>query len=129
MARPRTPTRVLELRGAFKKHPERRQERANEPEPEAGLGASPKELDEAERARWKQIAKWCPWLTVADRAIVEMTCRLWTLSRKNAASVAELKLLQSNYVQLGMTPSGRTRVKVPTPQKKQNPFSGLRRRA
>ena len=129
MARPRLPTKVLELRGAFKKNPQRRREREGEPEPEAGLGKPPKELDAPERARWKELGEIAPWLTVADRAIAEMTVKLWVLERKNALDVGKMKLLASNYAQLGLTPTGRSRVKVPAAKPKSNPFSGLRRRA
>lgn len=126
MSRPRTPTKVLELRGTFKKHPERKAEREREPEPKGGLGKAPATLDEAERARWKEIAKWCTWLTIADRPLVEITCQLWMLARKRAAGPGELKQLVANLTRLGMTPSNRSKVKVPDALKKiKNPFSAF----
>ena len=41
MSRPRTPTNILELRGALKKDPQRRKLRANEPKPETAIGLPP----------------------------------------------------------------------------------------
>ena len=111
--RPRTPTKVLELRGSFQKHPERRKAREREPKVSAGLGTAPDVLDEAERSRWEEVRKWAPWLAVTDRVIVEQTCRLWTLERKGKATAAQSRLLQSNLTRLGMTPADRSRVRMP----------------
>lgn len=127
MARPRIPTKVLELRGAFKNHPERRKERADEPEVAGALGTAPDCLDEAEKARWTELRKTLPWLTVADRFLVEQTCRLIVLERKGTATVAQQKLLQMNYQLMGATPSTRSRVKLPpkVDTKSKNPFKAL----
>jgi phage terminase small subunit len=127
VARPRTPTKVLELRGSFKKHPERRREREQEPEVTATLGAAPEALDEASKARWNELKKTLPWLTVADRFLVEQTCQLITLQRMGKATVAQQKLLQANLNLMGATPSGRAKVKVPPtmPKKQTNPFRSL----
>ena len=126
MSRPRLPTKVLELRGAFRHDPARRRQREGEPEPKGALGKPPDALDEAERARWKDIATWCTWLTIADRVIVEQTCRLWMLERHGDASAAQSKQLASNLGRLGMTPSDRSKVKVPgPPQRKKNPFAAI----
>jgi hypothetical protein len=54
MSRPRTPTAVLELRGAFKEHPERARERAGEPRPTEPLGEPPKRLKPADAMpKWR----------------------------------------------------------------------------
>lgn len=126
MARPRKPTKYLELVGAFRKDPQRRKDREGEPEVKAGLGKPPEFLDEAERARWNDIRKVAPWITAADRGITEQTCQLWALQRKGKATIGQSKLLQSNFVQLGLTPSCRSRVKVPGEKaKKKNAFGAL----
>src|SRR4051812_35680218 len=123
MGRPRLPTRVLELKGAFRHDPQRRRERENEPEPEPGLGKPPDSMSESQKARWKEIAKYCTWLTVADRPMVEMTARLWQLMRDGAAKQGDLKQLASNLAHLGMTPSDRSKIKVPSTKKPSgNPF-------
>lgn len=130
MGRPRKPTRVLELTGAFRHDPQRRRERENEPEPTPGLGKPPACLSESQKARWREIAKYCPWLTVADRPMVEMTARLWQLMRDGAASVGEIKQLAANLAHLGMTPADRSKIKVPNPGKPAaNRFAALRKKA
>ena len=123
--RPRKPTRVLELTGAFKKDPQRRKDREGEPEVSAPLGAPPDQLDESERARWNEIKRTAPWLGAPDRGVVEQTCRLWTLMRSRKATTAEMKLLSTNFTLLGMTPSSRSRVKVPPAKAKTNAFKQL----
>lgn len=129
MARPPKPTRVLELTGAFKRHPERKRAREHEPEPPLGIGKPPNSLSESQKARWKEIAKACTWLTVADRTIVEMTARLWQLMRDGAAGVGELKQLAVNLGRLGMTPSDRSKIQVPKPKPAGNRFAALRKKA
>src|SRR3990172_5104278 len=101
------------MRGAFRAHPERKKAREGEPEVSGGLGKAPDVMDEAEKARWNEIRKWCPWLVVSDRVIVEQTCRLWTLERKGKATTAQSKLLASNLGQLGMTAATRSKVRMP----------------
>ena len=71
MARPRKPTKYLKLVGAFKKNPKRLKEREGEPEVTAPLGDPPDRLDEAEKARWHELAADMPWLGGADRVAVE----------------------------------------------------------
>lgn len=111
--RPRTPTRVLEMRGSFQKDPLRRAARANEPQVTTPLGEPPTSLDEAEQARWRDIASWCHWLTVADRVLVEQTCQLWMAMRRRTGSPGQGKMLTVNLIRLGMTPADRSKVSVP----------------
>lgn len=125
MARPRTPTKVLKLRGAFRNHPKREKERAGEPEPIGPLGDAPDCFDEAHIARWYEIASWCPWLADADRVIVEATCRLWVKMRNIELKSSDWGLLTTNLSKLGMTPTDRSRVKVPTRAPKKNAFKEL----
>ena len=120
MGRPRKPTNVLEMRGAFVKHPERRKARAHEPEVTRGLGDPPQTLNESEQARWRELGDWCTWLTIVDRPIVEQTCRLWQLERDRKATPADSKMLAANLSHLGMTPVDRSKVqqRVDTPKSK-----------
>lgn len=114
MARPRTPTRVLELRGAYKKDPQRKKARAGEPHVTEPMGQPPDCLDEAERARWHEVAEWGKdWLRVHHRGIVEQLCRLWMLDRRGKATGAQQALLVSCWGRLGLTPSDESKVKVP----------------
>ena len=41
------------------------------------LGRAPQGLTEGERATWRRVARDCPWLRRADRALVELFCRSW----------------------------------------------------
>lgn len=116
MARPRTPSNVLDARGAFRKNPKRGDERANEPKPDVGLGPAPRHLSKRERACWSEIVKACTRgvLFAPDRIAVEMAARLLAEYRekKQAFTVSKLARLQSLLASLGMTPADRSRVKV-----------------
>ena len=41
------------------------------------LGRAPHGLTEGERETWRRVARECPWLRRADRALVELFCRSW----------------------------------------------------
>lgn len=112
MSRPRTPTKVLEMRGAFQRNPKRRKEREHEPQVTAPLGKPPDCLNEAQRARWEEIAKWCTWLMQPDRLLVELIAREWVRVRDNAAD-ADQKLLLAAMARLGLTPTDRSKIYAP----------------
>ena len=128
MSRPRTPTNILELRGAFKKDPQRRKLRANEPKPETAIGLPPDRLDVQDRAAWDEIVSHCcpGVLTGSDRLTVELAARLlaelWDEGR--SFHNAKLARLQSLLASFGMTPSDRSKVSVP-PKEAVNPFAQL----
>ena len=44
---------------------------------EQTLGRAPHGLTEGERETWRRVARECPWLRRADRALVELFCRSW----------------------------------------------------
>jgi len=129
VGRPRLPTKVLELRGTFKKNPKRRLAREGEPVAPGKLGAPPDCLDKDEQARWYELSEAAPWLAAADRFIVELACGLWMLERRGKATATESRLLVSILGRLGMTPADRSKVKVPqAPPKKVNAFTRLQGR-
>jgi len=113
MSRPRTPTKVLKLRGAFSKHPERARERENEPANLGPLGSAPRALDDSARERWRQIAKMAPWLEYADRLAVEELAKLWAKSRRNELAGGDGKRIDWLMSRLGMTASDRSKVRMP----------------
>ena len=113
MSRPRKPTKVLELNGAFERNPQRRKAREHEPQPTGPLGDPPAHLDEAQQARWGEIAGWAPWLTETDRPLVESTCRLWMRIRSADAKSMEYAMFTANLSKLGMTPVDRSKVQMP----------------
>lgn len=129
MGRPRTPTAVLELTGAFKKDPQRRAARTNEPAPEGDLGPPPKHFNADLAAVWKELAATCPAgvLTSADRWLVELACSLMLNFRRSKGLVTgkELSQLVTCLSRMGMTPADRSRVGVKQKDKAVSEFERL----
>ncbi len=126
MARPRTPTNVLELRGAFKRHPERkRSEETKSPYP---IGECPSRLDEGERAAWDEIVSTCcpGVLTHSDRLAVEIAARLLAESWEAGREFDDVRRRQLYTLlgQFGMNPSDRSKIRV-EPPKTANKFADL----
>lgn len=116
MARNRTPTNVLDLKGSYKNHPERKRERANEPEPKAGIGPSPDHFDELQQKTWNELVGIIPAgvLGDCDRWTVEIAVRLMCKLRADGGLAgAEYGNLIKCLSVMGMTPADRSRVKVP----------------
>lgn len=117
MGRPRTPSKVLEARGAFAKNPQRR--RDNEPEVREPLGSPPEGLSEAEGRAWHEIALYAPVgvLTQADRLTMELACTLIAEYRADRSGFAAQKYarLQSLLGSFGMTPSDRSKLSIEKP--------------
>ena len=123
MARPRTPTAILDARGAFRKDPQRR--RDGEPEVREPIGAMPGYFDESQKVAWKQITNQAPMgvLTEADTGAVEMASILMAEMRTDWGNftVGKIGRLQALLGQFGMTPSERARLNIAKP-KDDNPF-------
>lgn len=126
MARPRTPSNILELRGSFKRHPEIK--RPNEPKSPYPIGECPDHLDADDQAAWNEIvSQCCPGvLTVSDRITVEITARLLAELRETGRdfNMTRLARLQSLLASLGMNPADRTKISVEPPSKV-NKFAAL----
>ncbi len=151
MARPRKPSAILELNGAFDHNPQRR--RPNEPKESRPLGEPPGRLPVEIRAFWKEIESIVPAgvLKISDRWAVELAARLMykavtgpnipailELAKTAEMDVAEIrKLIQSQEIgsaelstlrsllsALGMTPADRSKLSVPT-EKPKNRFAEL----
>ena len=126
MPAPRTPTNILELRGSFKKDPQRRKAHATEPVDTRAPGEPPERLSEAERTAWAEISSNCsPGVLVqSDRLAIEVTSRLlaelWETGQK--FHNAKLRVLRSMLMSFGMIPSDRSKVSVPKPEAV-NPFA------
>lgn len=131
MARPRKPTRTLELLGAYKKDPKRKQKRAREPQPEAGLGKPPKTFDESERARWRDLVEICAAgvLTKQDRPAAMSLCQLWAALLRNKISVSERSLLHGLFGKFGLTPADRSKIQVPEADDHEDPLKKFTRSA
>jgi len=118
----RVPTKIMDLRGAFKVHPERKRERENEPQPTEDIGAPPKGLSRSEKACWREIVKNSPpgVLKNSDRVALEMLSCLLAEFRiqKTLFKAAKLAQLNSLLGRFGYTPSDRSKVYVEPPPKK-----------
>ncbi|MCP5017614.1 MAG: P27 family phage terminase small subunit [Ketobacter sp.] len=120
----RTPTNILTLRGADKKHPDRMRERENEPENVNPLGTAPKELNATEKKYYKRIGdESIPGvLGEADRIAVSMAAKLLALAySEEGATAAQLGQLFKYLSQFGMTPADRSKINLPG-KKKSNAF-------
>ena len=73
MGRTRTPTAILELRGAFKRNPNRR---PNEPLVTEPLPDAPRRLPKDIRIIWNEMRDQGFWLSSADQYLVEIAATL-----------------------------------------------------
>lgn len=125
--RPRTPTAVLDARGAFKKDPQRR--RDGEPVVREPLGAMPDNFDEGQARAWTEITETAPLgvLTEADRLAVEFAATLLAEFRQDRYGFPATKhgTLLKLLGQFGMTPSERSRLSIPKAKERENPFAAL----
>lgn len=125
MARPRTPTNVLEMRGAFAKNPQRA--RPDEPEALGVIGPAPDHFELDQVAAWNEITSSCHAgvLCRADRLAVEQAACLLEMSRRRPIKLdsgdmqyPEMKssdrtMLIGLLARFGMTPSDRSKVTAP----------------
>lgn len=114
MARPRKPTKVLELTGAFKKNPQRK--RNGEPVPTGGIGAYAK--GSIDRAKiWDEIVGQCALgvLANADRLALEIAVEYVRQFRMEPVkfSAAKIHVLVAILGRFGMTPSDRAKMHLP----------------
>jgi hypothetical protein len=114
MARPRTPTAVLELRGAFKNHPSRLKERKSEPLITTALPAPPRCLASATAAMWLEMKSRGYWLTSADRFLVEIAARFMADYRADKLKSGDISLLIGLLGKIGFSPNERGRMNLPT---------------
>ncbi len=113
MARPRKPTAALELKGAFKKDPQRADARKNEPMPDGVIGEPPERLSADESTLWAELAGYGFWLTNADRLMLEIAVKLMVLFRGNALDGGGISKLITALSKLGFSPSDRSKVQAP----------------
>jgi len=128
MPKPRLPANVLELNGLVKNEPGRYADRLNCPKPDETIGEPPFGMPEHVRATWEElkgiIAEGV--LTNMDRPAFEALCHLLTYCRMQGWMVRPdvYSQLRAYFALFGMTPSDRTRVRVP-PKAPTNPYSTL----
>jgi phage terminase small subunit len=126
MPKPRTPSAVLEARGAFDKDPSRRRE-----DFEAGAfdPTPPKYFKPKQRDAWSEIVGVLPAsvLQATDRMAVELAARLIAQFRAlddSEVTSAQVAQIRTALAVLGMTPADRSRVSVKK-QTPENPFAAL----
>ena len=114
MGRNRTPTNVLELRGALTG--KKRTERAQEPAPNGDVGSPPKHLTKAQRAAWTEIKRNSPpgVFAKSDPISLEMAAVLVAELREDPKEMITSRMarLDSLLSRFGMTPADRSRVTV-----------------
>lgn len=126
MARPRKPTNVLELTGAFKKNPNRARQDADTVGP---LTDAPAHLGGAALHAWNEIAQYAPLdvLTDSDRIALEVAANLLAQFRNDPVEFPSTKLvrLEALLGKFGMTPADRAKVGGKKEAPKGNPFANL----
>lgn len=131
MGRPRTPTEILERRGAFKHDPQRGRARDGEPSDLQELGDPPAHITGNVLDAWCDIvnASHEGVLSDADSIALEMAAHLLAGFRAKPESFAVSKLtrLEGLLSKFGMTPADRSRVTVRSKQVK-NKFADLKNR-
>jgi len=121
MPRPRKPTKVLEMQGAYKANPQRKKERVNEPKPDTDIGNPPRGFTAAQKKIWQEMIDITPdgVITRMDRFILEvvsvMLCRFREAytGRGKPLQSSEYGILMRALTSLGMTPADRSKVLVP----------------
>jgi hypothetical protein len=114
MSRPRKPTAVLELLGAFKRNPNRKKERQNEPIATTPLPEPPDYLMADRTAAWLELKSRGYWLTSADRFLLEIAAVLIAAFRTDNQKSADTSLLIGLLGKLGFSPKERGALNLPT---------------
>lgn len=135
MARPKTPSNVLALKGAYKKDPQRKPDPTTEAAPKGDVGSPPEYLESDVKAVWHEIVSLaCPGvLGDSDRLTLELAATLMAEFRRGGRddngrplfTDSRLSRLQAALGSLGMTPADRTKVKVPPKAPPSNSFADL----
>lgn len=125
--RPRTPTKILELRGSFKKDPQRK--RHNEPQGCGEVGKAPEYFTDVEKAIWDEIVTTSPpgVITGTDAHNVELCAVLLAQFRADRVNFAPTRMAQLVRLMslLGRTPSDRSKLSVPEQRKTDDPWAAL----
>ena len=135
MARPRTPSKILELRGSFTRHPERRRSDA------AGAAEfcrePPANLTAPEIAAWCRLVERLPLIAFysADEMAVVQAARILAALEVLPVTAPEFAKLDSAFrawaIQLGLSPTARTKLTTTVDRlgREPNPFVEFTRHA
>jgi hypothetical protein len=113
MARPRTPTAVLKLRGAFINHPSRLKDREFEPLITTALPGPPRYLDLATTKMWLSMQSRGYWLTSADQFLVEIAATLMARYRIDELKSGDVSQLIGLLGKIGFSPGERSKINLP----------------
>lgn len=127
MARVPQPRELAELKGATRHDPQRyRKQPAKSARP---LGNPPGSFAGEELRAWVELEECAAAgvLTGADRAVLEMTCRLIAEMRTDfkAMPAARITALISCLARLGLTPADRQKVGVDGGKSEDDPFASF----
>jgi hypothetical protein len=131
MGRHRLPTEILARNGAFDHDPQRLEDRQDEPVPTGPLGDPPDYFNDKQIEIWHELASQVPpgVLTVADRILVEITCKLIARMRdpEDQLKAAETNQIISCLARMGLTPADRSKIaaKPPDSEKPADTFARL----
>ena len=114
MSRPRKPTAVLELLGAFKRNPDRLMARKNEPLVTTALPQPPPRLPMPVKSAWLEMRNRGFWLTSADRFLVEIAATLMARYRFDEIKSGDVSLLIGLLGKIGFSPKERGSMNLPT---------------
>src|SRR6266404_8707509 len=108
----RVPTSILEARGSFISHKNRKEARAGEPVVTKSLGNAPKTFTDEQKRVWREFARMVPAgvATYADRWGVELIVGAMTKFRAGTAKSMDMQQLSAMLSRFGLTPADRSRV-------------------
>jgi hypothetical protein len=123
----RTPTAILEARGSFIGHKNRKDARAGEPVVTKRLGSPPKTFTDERKKIWREFAKMVPEgvATYADHWAVEIVICAMAKFRAGTITGAETSQLTSLLSRFGLTPADRSRVVATLPSKVEDEWLDL----
>ena len=123
----RTPTAILEARGSFIGHKNRKEARAGEPVVTKKLGGPPKALTDEQKGIWREFAKVVPEgvATYADRWAVEIVVCAMAKFRAATITGGERSQLTGLLSKFGLTPADRSRVVATLAPKEESEWDEL----
>jgi hypothetical protein len=128
MPKPRKPTNVLALKGAYKKNPHRIAGRVNEPIPTELISPTPPAyMTEEQQEAYAYIINHChpDVLSVSDQAATEVVACLLAEFRRgpDKMETPRISRLLTGLGSLGMTPADRSRVAAITRPAGENKYA------
>jgi phage terminase small subunit len=119
----RLPVAKAKVTGAASRNPKRHAKRAD---PKVGvLGGAPTHLEVFARRAWERFRSELPWLTSADRALLEVACVIRAdMLAGLPVGIQKLNTYQAVLSKLGATPTDRSKVSLPDEEPEKDEFFG-----